>query len=378
MKMYFDTENLIELIQQLCKIPAPSGHEEKRAEFCRDWLLSQGAEGVYIDQAKNVLYPINCKGKDDIVLFLAHTDTVFPDMEEMPFKRDEEYIYAPGVGDDTTCLAMLLTVAAYVAKNCLKSPRGILFAANSCEEGLGNLKGTKEIFKDFEGRIKEVYAFDSQYTCMINRCVGSHRYKVTFETKGGHSFNDFGNRNAIHAMSEFVCELYRCQLPVEGESKTTFNVGLAEGGTSVNTIAQKASVFYEYRSDSLACLGKMEEFFNGKILQAKENDNVKVSVEILGQRPCQGEVDAVELERISNKVVSICEKHSGLPCRAKAGSTDCNIPMSLGIPAVAVGSYIGEGEHTRQEKVLIKSLPVGMKIVAELVLDYFKRDENND
>ena len=376
--MNFDTEKLIELIQELCKIPAPSGYEEKRAEFCRNWLTDKGAEGVYIDEAKNVLYPVNCEGKNDIVLFLAHTDTVFPDMEEMPFKRDEEYLYAPGVGDDTTCLAMLLTVAGYVAENSLKSKRGVLFAANSCEEGLGNLKGTKQIFKDFQGRIKEVYAFDSQYTCMINRCVGSHRYKITFETKGGHSFNDFGNKNAIHAMSEFVCELYNCQLPVDGDSKTTYNVGLANGGTSVNTIAQEASVYYEYRSDSLTCLSKMEEFFNSKILQARENTDVKISVEVLGQRPCQGEVDPGVLEAISQKVIFVCEKHSGLPCRPKAGSTDCNIPMSLGIPAVAVGSYLGEGEHTREEKVLLDSIPVGMKIVADLVLENFNKDKNHD
>ena len=122
----------IELIETLCKIPAPSGHEEKRAEFCKNWLTEQGAEGVVIDETLNVLYPVGCEGKDNIILFMAHTDTVFPDTEPMPVVNDGEYIYSPGVGDDTASLAVLLMIAKYVAKNHLEPPCGILFAADSC------------------------------------------------------------------------------------------------------------------------------------------------------------------------------------------------------------------------------------------------------
>jgi len=364
-------DKIIDLIETLCKIPAPSGREEKRATFCKEWLEARGAEGVYIDEAFNVLYPVGCEGKDDIVLFMAHTDTVFPDMEELPFYRDDKYLYSPGVGDDTTCLAMLLTVAGQVAEKGLRGKRGVLFAANSCEEGLGNLKGTRQIMKDYGGRISEVYTFDSQYNCLINRCVGSHRYEVVIETEGGHSFNKFGKRNAIHAMSQLVCRLYDCQVPVIGDSKTTYNVGLAEGGTSVNTIAQRASFLFEYRSDNAECLNEMKAFIENEIEKAREDQNVKISVNFLGERPCSGQVDFKKLSEMSDKVASVCEKHSGVSCLTKAGSTDCNIPMSLGIPAVAVGSYLGSGEHTREEKVLIESLPVGMKIVEELVMCEF-------
>lgn len=364
-------EEVLELIEALCRIPAPSGHEEARAVFCKNWLLEQGAEGVVIDEALNVLYPVNCEGRNDIVLFMAHTDTVFPDTEPMPFSRDIEYLYSPGVGDDTTCLAVLMMIAKYIAQEKIKPKRGILFAANSCEEGLGNLKGIKQIMKDYAGRIQEVYTFDGRYNEIINKCVGSHRYEVTFETEGGHSFRSFGNNNAIHVMSKLICRLYSCEVSVCGDSRTTYNVGIVEGGTSVNTIAQKAKMMYEYRSDSEKCLKKMQIFFENEIEKAKADGKAKITVETVGIRPCGGAVDEQLLAEMSEKCVRICEKHSGVPCKCDSGSTDCNIPMSLGVPAVCVGAYLGSGAHTREEKTQISSIPVGLKIAAELILEYF-------
>ena len=365
-------EETIKLIETLCGIPAPSHHEEKRAQFVKKWLTENGAEGVYIDEALNVIYPMNCEGQDDIVTFIAHTDTVFPDMEPMDFVNDGEYMYSPSVGDDSTGLAILMMVARYAIKNGLKPSGGVLFIANSCEEGLGNLKGTRQFMKDFEGRIKEVYSLDAQYTYLYNKCVGSHRYEITFETEGGHSFSAFGNRNAIHAMSDLICRLYEKEVPVNGNSHTTYNVGIVEGGTSVNTIAQRAKMMYEYRSDDMTCLAHMQEFFEETIQKAKESGKADISVEVLGVRPCGGNVDEQRLAEMTNRVIEVCQKHSGLPCVAKSGSTDCNIPQSMGVPAIAFGCYQGAGAHTREEKVLISSIPIGLKIAAELILEYFE------
>ena len=364
-------QETITLIEELCGIPAPSNHEEKRAEFCKKWLEDCGAEGVVIDSALNVLYPLGCEDKDDIVLFLAHTDTVFPDLEPMPFKNDGEYLYSPGVGDDTTCLAIMMIIVKYIIKYGLMPKRGILFAANSGEEGLGNLKGIRQIMKDYEGRISEVYAFDGMYKRLANKCVGSHRYEIIFETEGGHSFNAFGNRNAIYAMSELVHNLYSYEVPVCGDSKTTYNVGIAEGGTSVNTIAQKAKLFYEYRSDSSECLEKMQKIFETEITKAKERNDAQITVNTIGVRPCSGDVDGEKLAKMSEKCIKICEKYSGFECLTDSASTDCNIPMSMGIPAVCVGIFWGSGAHTREEKVEISSIPVGIKIAAELILECF-------
>ena len=369
-------EETLALIEALCKIPAPSGKEERRAEFCRAWLEKQGAKGVYIDEALNVVYPVNCEGSHEIVLFSAHTDTVFPDETEMPFTRDDEYFYSPGVGDDTACLAVMLMIAKYVTEKGFQAPCGVLFVANSCEEGLGNLKGIRQIMQEYRGRIQRAYTFDGQYNALVTKCVGSHRYEITFKTEGGHSFNAFGNRNAIVAAAKLITRLDACDIPKTSTNKTTFNVGLISGGTSVNTIAQKATFLYEYRSDDAEDLEKMRVFFQEQIAWAGEERLAEIAVKRVGERPCGGKIDEADFEKMCAEAVAISEKYSGVPCKRTSGSTDCNVPMSLGVPAVCVGSYVGGGEHTREEKIRIDSIPVGLNIAAELILKYFKEKEN--
>ena len=365
-------EELHKLLFDLVAIPAPSHHEEKRAEFCKKWLEAQGAEGVYIDEAKNCVYPINCEGRDDMVVFAAHTDTVFPDREGFEVKSDGRCFYAPGIGDDTSCLAIMLMVAKYIIKNKLLPKYGVLIVANACEEGLGNLKGTKQLMKDYEGRVKRFYTFDGRYGSVCCRCVGSHRYEVVCETEGGHSFGAFGNSNAIAELAQLVTELYAIQIPRKEGTKTTYNVGLIEGGTSVNTIAQSAKMLYEYRSDDAECLAIMEKNFQDAIARANDRGRGRFSYEIVGIRPCGGEVDEAVHEEMIKRVIEIDESYSGIECRRGKGSTDCNVPMSLGIPSVCAGTYVGGGTHTREEWVEIASLSVGMRICSDIILDYFE------
>ncbi|MBQ7879772.1 MAG: M20/M25/M40 family metallo-hydrolase [Clostridia bacterium] len=368
-------EETLALIETLCKIPAPSGLEDARAAFCKDWLEKQGARGVYIDAAKNVIYPVVCENAEKIALFSAHTDTVFPDLEPMSFLRDEKYLHSPGVGDDTTCLAVMLMIAKYIAQNGLKTKDyGVLIVANSCEEGLGNLKGIKQIMQDYAGKICRAYTFDGQYNALVNDCVGSHRYEITLKTEGGHSFRDFGNRNAIVAAARLICRLNECEIPVYENSRTTQNIGLITGGTSVNTIAQETEFFYEYRSNNAKCLAEMRAFFEEQIAWAQAENIAEITVNTVGIRPCADGVDQAILAEISRNAVEISQKHSGIACVCGAGSTDCNIPMSQGVPAVCVGSYLGSGEHTREEKVEIDSIPIGLKIAAELILQYFDQE----
>ncbi len=361
----------LKLLETICKIPAPSNYEEKRAKFCKKWLMENGANGVIIDDALNVVYPMNCDNCDDIIVFMAHTDTVFPDMTEpMPYHTDEDNIYSPGVGDDTICLVMMLMTIKYIVKNNLSPKQGILFVANSGEEGLGNLKGVKQIMSDYEGRIKRLYTFDATYDEIICKCVGSHRYKISIKTEGGHSFNNFGNENAIVIAAELICRLNKCVIPKENDSKTTYNVGVIEGGTSVNTIAQNASFMYEYRSDSAACIDKMKQFFESEIKNIQNCYNAKINVETVGIRPCASNVDEALLEEMIQQAQIICEKHSNIICKRESGSTDANIPMSLGVPAICVGTYLGKGAHTREEYIVKSSILTGLKIVGEIILRY--------
>lgn len=359
-------EELLQLHRDLCRIPAPSHHEGLRAMFCKNWLEQMGAQGVYIDEALNVILPVNCEGSDEITVIAAHTDTVFPDMEPMPFAEDDEKIYCPGSGDDTASLAVLMMMAKYMVENQLAPETGILIVCNSCEEGLGNLKGTRQLMKDFAGRVKQFITFDSSIGHLYTHCVGSHRYQVQVKTEGGHSFGRFGNANAIAELAKIIAKIYEIKVPVIENSKTTYNVGIIEGGTSVNTIAQSASMLCEYRSDNVDCLEIMRQQFL-QIFAEAASDKVEVIVEMVGERPCGIEPDPVK----AMELIAICkeatEMVTGNAVTCKSASTDCNIPLSMGIPAICMGVFRGKGAHTREEWIEKASLKEGLEIALNLV-----------
>lgn len=361
-------EEQLELLINLAKIPAPSHKEDKRAEFCKNWLVKNSAENVYIDDAKNVVYPINCDSTEEIIVFTAHMDIVFKDKDEIPVKIKDGCVYAPGVGDDTANLVNLLMCAKYVTQNKLSPKQGFLFIMNSCEEGLGNLKGSKKIMETYGTRVKEFISFDGYMDTCTNKAVGSQRYKVTVTTEGGHSYADFGNKNAIYFLSSMIQTLYAIQPPKE--EKTTYNVGNIIGGTSVNTIAESASILYEFRSLDKNCLKQMEDFF-WSVIDSYSKMNIGVDVEILGIRPCDGVVDKIKLDNLTKKNKEIIEYYYGEEINISASSTDSNIPLSMGIPANTIGTVKGGGAHTRSEWVNIESLNLGLKIALTMVLSYF-------
>ena len=181
-------QELVDLMVTICQIPAPSNQEEKRAAFCKQWLEKIGAKNVTIDKALNVIYPMNCEGSNEIVAVMAHSDTVFPDLEPMPLRIEEGKIFSPGIGDDTANVAIMLMVVKFILENHLTPKGAMMFVVDSGEEGLGNLKGCRQIMEDYAGRIKEVIALDGTYTSMVTGAVGSMRYRVEVLTEGGHSY----------------------------------------------------------------------------------------------------------------------------------------------------------------------------------------------
>ncbi len=198
-------EELKQLIRELCAIPAPSHHEEQRAAFCKEWFEKNGGKDVFIDEALNVICPHHVRSEGPLTVFMAHTDTVFPDREPMPFFEDEETFRCPAVGDDTANLAVMMLCARYFLQRDIPGTDGILFVANSCEEGLGNLKGSRTIAKAYGDRIRAWVSFDGfRLDKIVSKAVGSHRYLVTVRTEGGHSFGAFGNRNAIAVLSSVI------------------------------------------------------------------------------------------------------------------------------------------------------------------------------
>ena len=363
---------LLQLIRDLCIIPAPSNHEEKRAEFCRDWFLRNGFTGVRVDEALNVLIPVgvDLDGTDEMNVMMAHTDVVFPDTDPLPFREEGGFMYCPGVGDDTANLAVLMVCARYYRDHLPAGRRGILFVANSGEEGLGNLKGSRKIMETFGSRVKEFVSLDSaRMNRLVTRAVGSHRYRVTVRTEGGHSFASFGNRNAIHSLATMISLLYSVKVPEAEGSKTTYNVGLISGGTSVNTIAQSAEMMYEYRSDDRGCLVKMEKLFHSTVETIRAT-GVEIEVEKVGDRPCGGDVDAQRLEALRERYRASVRETVALEPFDGASSTDCNIPLSLGVPAICFGVCRSKGAHTREESLDTTSLTDGCR----LLLDFLYRE----
>jgi acetylornithine deacetylase/succinyl-diaminopimelate desuccinylase-like protein len=356
-----------QIVRDLCKLPAPSHHEELRAEFCKKWFEDNGFENVTIDKALNVIAPVNVTADNDLTIVMAHTDTVFPDMEPMAFEEKDGFMYSPGVTDDTANLAVLMVCSRYFKEHFPGGAGGYLFIANSCEEGLGNLKGTRQIMADYGARVKEFISLDSAcMNRMVCEAVGSHRYNVTVRTEGGHSFGNFGNRNAIHVLATLINALYSVKVPQEGSSKTTYNVGIISGGTSVNTIAQEATMMYEYRSDNKNCLAKMKNMFE-KSIEAFRAMGVEVEVELLGDRPCSGEIDQTRYDALKNKARAALKEALGLEMVDRSGSTDCNIPLSMGVPAICFGVCRGAGAHTREEKLETASLHDGCKLLLEFL-----------
>lgn len=360
-------QEAVALLEELGKIPAPSHKEGKRAAFCKKWFEQTGCNEVWIDEAQNVICKFNCDKYEDIVVLMAHTDVVFDDLEELPMTRKGNILSAPGIGDDTANLVNLMMGAKFLVHHSHQLKTGIMIVANSCEEGLGNLKGCKEIFNNYGNRIRAFYSFDCYLSVCTSIPVGSHRYRIQIQTEGGHSYQDFGRDNAIHIAAQIINELYQIELPAE--EITTYNVGKITGGTTVNSIPQEAVLLYEYRSCSEKCLKEMEQKFQ-QVIEKFRRQGKKVNVEILGIRPGAGEFDRTELENWTKQNVACIQEFYDGKMDFAPRSTDANIPLSMGMLANTIGTIRGGKAHTREEWVDLDSIPAGMGIVLSILSQY--------
>ena len=364
-------DELKQLIRDMSVIPAPSHHEERRAAFCRDWFKAAGFEDVSIDQAQNVVCDCPAEGDSPVTVFMAHTDVVFPDTDPLPFREDEKAFYCPGVCDDTANLAVMMICARYFLRRGFQPKNSLLFVANSCEEGLGNLKGSKQIVRDFGDRMNALVTFDGvRLDRVVTRAVGSHRYRVSVTTEGGHSYSKFGNRNAIRFLASMIDALYCVKVPEKAGTKTTYNVGTISGGTSVNTIAQQAEMLYEYRSDDQECLDKMKRCFEA-VVEAYRAMGVDVDVELVGERSCARGVDATAHEALIALADRSISDIIGETPKHEAGSTDANSALAAGIPSVCLSAVTGNRCHTREEVLELDSLIPGCRFAMDFRANFF-------
>jgi acetylornithine deacetylase/succinyl-diaminopimelate desuccinylase-like protein len=349
-----DDERAFAEQKRITEIPAPPFKEKIRAEYYQKRMQELGFKDAAIDAEGNViaLRKGSGGGRPKLVLS-AHLDTVFPEGTDVTVKEKDGVILAPGIGDDSRGLAALLSVIKAMNANEIATVGDILFVGTVGEEELGNLRGVKALFRD-HADIDAFISIDGLgITRVVNRATGSHRYEFIFTGPGGHSFQEFGLPSAIHAMGRAIAKISDLQTP--SDPKTTFTVGTVSGGTSVNAIAAEARMAVDMRSNSTDELLKLEARLLDLVKQAvaEENarwktDKLSVEIKLIGDRPA-GTVamDSPVVEATRRAVAAVTR---GLSPTFGGASTDSNIAMSLGIPAVTIGGG-GEGGnwHSRNE-----------------------------
>ncbi|MET7030286.1 M20/M25/M40 family metallo-hydrolase [Sediminicola luteus] len=328
---------------ELTEIPAPPFLEHKRAERFSEMLKEAGADRVWIDEVGNVLALRKGKDSTTTIALDAHLDTVFPEGTDVKVKMVGDTLYAPGVGDDTRGLVMVLTVLKAMNRANIKTTSDVLLVGTVGEEGLGDLRGVKHLFKKNEPKIDSWIAIDGGELGRINnQALGSYRYKITFKGPGGHSWGAFGLANPHHAAGRAVAyfddaaRTYTASGP-----KTSYNIGRIGGGTSINSIPFESWMEVDMRSVSPDRLIEIEEILITETNRALDDYNklvdkgpkLSVDIEKIGDRP-SGELSP-ELPLIQRSMAAT-KAFKTEPFLTR-GSTDSNIPISLGIPAVTLG-----------------------------------------
>lgn len=337
---------------QLCQVEAPPFKEIKRAEVYAQKFREAGLQNVRVDREGNVLGERPGRQRNPHVVFTAHLDTVFPEGTDVTVKREGTMLRGPGISDDCRGLAVVLAVVRAMNQARIETPGTITFVGTVGEEGLGDLRGVKFLFKEgLKGQIDRFVSIDGSGLSITRIAVGSLRYRVTFKGPGGHSFGAFGLVNPIHALGRAMAQIADFQVP--SQPKTTFNVGRIGGGTSVNAIPYEAWAEVDMRSSDAASLQSVDASFHKAIDNAVRDENARwgrrdltVDKQLVGNRPAgQTTADAA----IVLAAVSVT-KALGSTTEPGEGSTDSNIPMSMGVPAVTIGGGgRGTGAHALDE-----------------------------
>lgn len=328
---------------ELTEIPAPPFMEEVRATAFADRLRATGVDSVWIDAVGNVMGFIKGAEGSKTVALNAHLDTVFPEGTDVTVKKQNDTLYAPGIGDDTRGLAMLLTVSKVLQEQSLNPSSNVLIVATVGEEGLGDLRGVKELFSERGPGIDSWIAIDGGAIGRVNnKALGSYRYKVTFDGPGGHSWGAFGLANPHHALGSAMHHFVKAaDAYTKTGPRTSYNVGVVEGGTSINSVPFSSSMLIDIRSVEPYRLDEMEQLLNQAVHQGLNEQNeirrrgeaLTVKVEKIGNRP-SGELDP-SLPLIQRAMAAT--SYFGAEPELTRGSTDSNIPISLGIPAITIG-----------------------------------------
>ena len=324
-----------------CEIPAPEFKEEVRGRELQRVFTQLGLRNVRVDAVGNVLGDYPGAAAHPHLVLAAHLDTVFPEGTDVKVKREGNLLKGPGIGDDCRGLAVMTTIIREMRKAEVKTPGSITFVANVGEEGLGDLRGVKELFNvTLKGQIDRFVSIDGTGVHVTAVAVGSHRYRVTFKGPGGHSFGAFGMANPMGAMGRAIAKIQELQVP--RQPRTTFNVGRIGGGTSVNSIPFEGWMELDMRSSDPASLAAIDASIMKTIDASVLEENARwgkpgtitVVKDLVGDRPAGSTPENSPIVRTGLAAATVLGFASGPPGE---GSTDSNLPMSLTIPAITIG-----------------------------------------
>ena len=349
----------------LCEIPAPPFKEQARGQAYKAKFEQLGLTNVRVDSVGNVIGERRGTANGPVVVLAGHLDTVFPEGTDVTVKREGDRYVGRGIGDDCRGLAVVLSVARALQSSRIPTTGTIVFVGNVGEEGPGNLRGTRQLFATglasaaaggkSEGLPKIDYfiSVDGAGNDITSRAVGSHRYKVRYKGPGGHSYGAFGNPNPAHALGRAIAAISDFQVPTS--PKTTFNVGVIEGGTSVNSIPFEASMEFDMRSESASSLATLDAKAQRAFKAALDAENgrwpkarykLTLVVDTIGIRPTGSQPDSAPIVRVAQEAGRVV----GFAPRLGASSTDANIPISLGVPGITIdGGGKGGGAHGLDE-----------------------------
>jgi acetylornithine deacetylase/succinyl-diaminopimelate desuccinylase-like protein len=341
----------------LCEIPAPPFKETARGLEFRKRIAALGYPQAKIDSIGNVIVERPGTGNGPTVMIAGHLDTVFPEGTDVKVKKTGDRYDAPGIGDDCRGLAVVLSVAKALNEGAIKTTGKVILVANVGEEGPGDLRGVRYMFGGaYKGKVDYFISVDGLGIHVTDRAVGSKRYSVKFTGPGGHSYGAFGMPSAIHAMGRAIANISDLQVP--SGAKTTFNVGIVKGGTSVNTISPDGTMDVDMRSESVTNLDEMDKRIQDAIAKGLAAENARwpnskakiaVKYDTIGIRPV-GEVPQTEATPIVATALAAGKALGQTKVETGASSTDSNIPMSLGIQAITIGGGgSGGGAHAITE-----------------------------
>jgi acetylornithine deacetylase/succinyl-diaminopimelate desuccinylase-like protein len=361
--------------RELTEIPSPPFGEAARSEWLRARFTALGLEDVHVDELGNVIGLLSRDPAAPLIGVSAHLDTVFPHGTALKTREEGSRLYGPGISDNAAGVTALLAMATLLKRSAFKLATNIVFIGNVGEEGEGNLRGMRHLFSTPKWRdaIQSLLVIDGAGTdTYVNQALGSRRFEITFRGPGGHSWSDFGIPNPIILLSRALAHFSEVLIPES--PRTTFNVGVISGGTSVNSIPESATARVDLRSASREELQKLEDRLRECVAEAWREvplshragePRITLALESIGDRP------AAELPADARilKIVRAVDKHLRIESFSRLASTDANVPLSLGIEATAIGAGgDGGGAHTLREWFDCANRDLGLKRILLVLL----------